>query len=254
MALGCSSFMTAGRVLVNHIPPSPRRFTGIKFFASGLAWGIVAGPLLAAAALSLQGWRMAFFALLLPAAVLAALSAWLLDDPRQIRGTASSVAPGRHAGIDTPAAFCCCMRCSAPSYDFFVASGWLFGAVAGGAACTVALRPSRRHGPCHAGHAMAQQPAFRPARRKPVALESGRRPDAGATDASLLNHSRASGRATPGAGSTGPAADAGGHVHAALDHFHVVMLVAAGCPAVAMVERLLRPSWNSLAHPDSKMR
>ena len=44
MALGCASFMTAGRVLVNHIPPSPRRFTGIRFFAAGLAWGMAAGP------------------------------------------------------------------------------------------------------------------------------------------------------------------------------------------------------------------
>jgi DHA2 family multidrug resistance protein len=80
MALGCASFMTAGRVLVNHIPPSPRRFTGIRFFAAGLAWGLVAGPLLAAQALSLYGWRASFIALLVPAAVLAVLAAWVLDD------------------------------------------------------------------------------------------------------------------------------------------------------------------------------
>ncbi|MEO6854641.1 MAG: MFS transporter, partial [Rhodoferax sp.] len=30
MAAGGASFMTAGRVLVNHIPPSPRRFNGIR--------------------------------------------------------------------------------------------------------------------------------------------------------------------------------------------------------------------------------
>ncbi|SEA79933.1 MFS transporter [Variovorax sp. YR216] len=80
MALGCASFMTAGRVLVSRIPPSPRRFTGVKFFASGVAWGIVAGPIAASAALATAGWRAAFAGLLLPAALLAALAAWTLDD------------------------------------------------------------------------------------------------------------------------------------------------------------------------------
>lgn len=94
MAVGCGSFMTAGRVLVNHIPPSPRRFTGIKFFASGLAWGLVAGPLLAAQALSLYGWRASFFALWVPAAVLAALAGLGLDDRLPAAGTAR---PPSHA-------------------------------------------------------------------------------------------------------------------------------------------------------------
>ena len=82
MALGCASFMTAGRVLVNRIPPSPRRFTGIRFFAAGLAWGIVAGPLLASLALAGSGWRAAFLLLPLPALLLALLAAWQLDDRR----------------------------------------------------------------------------------------------------------------------------------------------------------------------------
>lgn len=71
MAMGCSSFFTAGRVLVNAIPPSPARFTGIKFFASGIAWGGVCGPLLASVALSLQDWRLAFVAQVVPAALIA---------------------------------------------------------------------------------------------------------------------------------------------------------------------------------------
>jgi MFS family permease len=82
MALGCASFMTAGRVLVNRIPPSPRRFTGIRFFAAGLAWGIAAGPLLASLALAGSGWRAAFLLLPLPALLLALLAAWQLDDRR----------------------------------------------------------------------------------------------------------------------------------------------------------------------------
>jgi len=84
MALGCASFMTAGRVLVNHIPASPRRFTGIRFFAAGLAWGIAAGPLLASLALAASGWRAAFLLLPLPALLLALLSAWQVDDRRSI--------------------------------------------------------------------------------------------------------------------------------------------------------------------------
>lgn len=93
MALGCSSFMTAGRVLVNHIPPSPRRFTGIKFFASGLAWGIVAGPVVASTALALQGWRTAFVVLLVPAALVATLAHCALDDRRDLAETASQPHP-----------------------------------------------------------------------------------------------------------------------------------------------------------------
>jgi DHA2 family multidrug resistance protein len=76
MAVGCASFMTAARMLVNHIPPSPRRFTGIKFLASGLAWGIAAGPLLASWALASQNWRAAFFLMALPAALIVLLAQW----------------------------------------------------------------------------------------------------------------------------------------------------------------------------------
>ncbi|MEO8113761.1 MAG: MFS transporter, partial [Phenylobacterium sp.] len=76
MALGCASFMTAARMLVNHIPPSPRRFTGIKFLASGLAWGVAAGPLLASWALASQNWRAAFFLMAVPAALIVALAQW----------------------------------------------------------------------------------------------------------------------------------------------------------------------------------
>lgn len=72
-ALGCASFLTAGRVLVNLIPPSPKRFTGVKFFASGIAWGGVCAPLLASAALAWWDWRWAFAAQLLPAGLMALL-------------------------------------------------------------------------------------------------------------------------------------------------------------------------------------
>jgi hypothetical protein len=87
MALGCASFFTAGRVLVNQIPPSPKRFVGVKFFASGIAWGGVGGPLLASAALSWGDWRIAFVALCVPAAILLALGEAALPDDRPREGS-----------------------------------------------------------------------------------------------------------------------------------------------------------------------
>ena len=80
MAMGCASFMTAARLLVNHIPPSPRRFTGIKFLASGLAWGVAMGPMLGSMALGAQGWRLGFRVLPVPALVIAVLAQWALRD------------------------------------------------------------------------------------------------------------------------------------------------------------------------------
>jgi DHA2 family multidrug resistance protein len=85
MAVGCASFMTAARMLVNHIPPSPRRFTGIRFLAGGLAWGLAAGPLLASWALASQNWRAAFFLMVVPAALIAALAQWAPMDVVQPR-------------------------------------------------------------------------------------------------------------------------------------------------------------------------
>ncbi|QRF62788.1 MFS transporter [Variovorax sp. UC122_21] len=72
-ALGCASFMTAARVLVNLLPPSPLRFTGIRFLASGIAWGVTCGPLAASMALASSDWRMAYLAQLIPAFVIAVL-------------------------------------------------------------------------------------------------------------------------------------------------------------------------------------
>lgn len=82
MATGAAAFFTAGRVLVNHIPPSPRRFAGIRFFASGVAWGAVLGPLLASLAYTHGSWRDAFLALLLPAGLMGLLAMRVLPGER----------------------------------------------------------------------------------------------------------------------------------------------------------------------------
>jgi DHA2 family multidrug resistance protein len=82
MGAGSASFMTAGRVLVNRMPPTPARFTGIRFFASGIAWGAAIGPLLASVMWSSQGWRAGFFVLLVPAFAIAAIGSVVL--PREL--------------------------------------------------------------------------------------------------------------------------------------------------------------------------
>ena len=82
MGAGSASFMTAGRVLVNRMPPTPERFTGIRFFASGIAWGATVGPLLASVMWSAQGWRAGFFVLLVPALAIAAIGSVVL--PREL--------------------------------------------------------------------------------------------------------------------------------------------------------------------------
>lgn len=82
MATGAASFFTAGRVLVNRIPPSPRRFVGVRFFASGVAWGGVLGPLVASLAYSHGTWRGAFVVLLAPALVMGILCVMVLPAAR----------------------------------------------------------------------------------------------------------------------------------------------------------------------------
>lgn len=76
MGVGGAAFMTSGRVIVNLIPPSPRRFTGIKFFATGLAIGIAFAPGLAAFAVAHDEWRGIFW-ILIAVALATALSAAL---------------------------------------------------------------------------------------------------------------------------------------------------------------------------------
>ncbi|MDT3250460.1 MFS transporter [Serratia sp. root2] len=69
MAVGGASFMTGARVLVNLLPPSPLRFTGIKVFASGLALGTALSPFLAALAVSEDTWSALFLMLIAVALV-----------------------------------------------------------------------------------------------------------------------------------------------------------------------------------------
>ncbi|CAI1807728.1 drug resistance MFS transporter, drug:H+ antiporter-2 (14 Spanner) (DHA2) family [Serratia ficaria] len=64
MAIGGASFMTGARVMVNLLPPSPIRFTGLKVFATGLALGTALAPFLAAQAVSEDTWSSLFIILI----------------------------------------------------------------------------------------------------------------------------------------------------------------------------------------------
>lgn len=75
MALGGGAFMTMARTMVNLIPPGPRRFSGVKAFAGGLAGGTAAAPLIASLAVTHDHWQAIFWVLILGAGV-AGLLAW----------------------------------------------------------------------------------------------------------------------------------------------------------------------------------
>lgn len=80
MAAGGASFLTGARVMVNLIPPGPRRFSGIKAFASGLAAGTALAPFLAAWSVEDARWTGIFLILILLAAVVFMLSVSCLPD------------------------------------------------------------------------------------------------------------------------------------------------------------------------------
>ena len=74
MGMGGAAFMTSARLLITLMPPGPRRFTGIKSFASALAIGNALAPWLAAQSVAHDSWS-AIFVILAVAAIVAALLA-----------------------------------------------------------------------------------------------------------------------------------------------------------------------------------
>jgi MFS family permease len=82
MGLGGAAFMTSGRVLVNLIPPSPMRFVGIKYFATGLGAGIAVSPGLASVAVSHSQWTAIFGVLIVVALATGVAAAWALPSER----------------------------------------------------------------------------------------------------------------------------------------------------------------------------
>jgi MFS family permease len=75
MAAGGGAFMTTARMLINLIPPSPQRVTGIAAFGSGLATGLAGAPWLAGTLVGAEAWSGMFLVLAVPATLAGAL-AW----------------------------------------------------------------------------------------------------------------------------------------------------------------------------------
>lgn len=88
MGLGGAAFMTSARVIVNLIPPSPMRFVGIKYFATGLACGIAFAPGIASLAVANESWQAIFGVLAAVAGLTALFATWSLPTdlaPRELR-------------------------------------------------------------------------------------------------------------------------------------------------------------------------
>jgi MFS family permease len=82
MALAGGPFLTTSRVMVNLIPPSPRRFRGILAYAGGLALCNGIAPWLASVAISHEHWPAIFVVLAVLAAVAAVLGTIALPGER----------------------------------------------------------------------------------------------------------------------------------------------------------------------------
>lgn len=78
MGMGGAAFMTSARLMVNLMPPSPRRFLGIAVFASALAIGNALAPWCAATAISHDSWQGIFVLLSVLAAAAAVLAGYSL--------------------------------------------------------------------------------------------------------------------------------------------------------------------------------
>lgn len=90
MALGGGVFMTASRMMVNLIPPSPQRLQGIAAFGGALSCGLALGPWIAAKLLGIEAWGAMFLLLAVLAALGALLAArWLPVDAATLDGTPS---------------------------------------------------------------------------------------------------------------------------------------------------------------------
>jgi len=88
MAVGGGVFMTASRMMVNLIPPSPQRLQGIAAFGGALTLGLAFGPLAASVLVGHEAWGGMFLVLGMLAALGAAIAArWLPPGADTLDGT-----------------------------------------------------------------------------------------------------------------------------------------------------------------------
>jgi hypothetical protein len=141
MAAGGGVFMTAARMLINLIPPSPQRMLGIAAFGVSLACGLSAAPWVAGMLDGAGLWSAIFLLLAIPAALAGALAWRYLPDSAATLDTAPSrfhLHDGLALGV---AAFCLLYALQRLGYDWYGERhrAWL-GLFAGAAAAAWFLR------------------------------------------------------------------------------------------------------------------
>jgi predicted MFS family arabinose efflux permease len=95
LAAGGGVFMTAARMMVNLIPPSPQRIQGIAAFGGALASGMAVAPVAAAFLVDAGAWSGIFLLLALLGAIAgAATLLWMPADAVTLDGTRSGFDPG----------------------------------------------------------------------------------------------------------------------------------------------------------------
>jgi MFS family permease len=138
MGLGGAAFMTSGRLLIQQMPPSPRRFLGIKVFASALTIGNAAGPWLASILVANGHWQHIFVLLAALGLVAAALAQLVLPTsvaPEDTRSVASPLlVPALMAGC-----FASLYALQRANYDFFAGAWPLLLALVAGASVLALL-------------------------------------------------------------------------------------------------------------------
>lgn len=145
MGLGGAAFMTTGRVLVNLIPPSPQRFTGIKYFATGLAAGIAFAPGLASLSVAHDDWHGIFMLLVLLAAAAAVFATLSLPTELVPDDLRSQSHPVLFMSLAS-GSFLILYAIQRSQYDFFTDATMLFTIIGCGAlAMYYFFRAIRRH-------------------------------------------------------------------------------------------------------------
>lgn len=145
MGLGGAAFMTSARVIINLIPPSPMRFVGIKYFATGLACGIAFAPGIAAMVVANDRWEAIFGILAVLAVVTAVVATRALPTdlaPRDLRSQSHPILVLSLAG----GSFLLLYALQRSQYDFFGNGALLAaGSGAGLLALYYAFRAMHRH-------------------------------------------------------------------------------------------------------------
>ncbi len=123
MALGGGAFFTASRMIIHHTLAGPKRFTGIRCLATGVAAGIALAPWLASMAVSNENWSAMYSILAGLGAVIFVLAEFALPDRSITSPERSSLQVG-HQVLLAGASFLLLYSLQRSYYDFYGNAGW----------------------------------------------------------------------------------------------------------------------------------